>query len=252
MVRRFRYRRHHLCRHGWPQRLYPLAGLGQADRRRRAARCLPRTMKCSARAKTDENGRATFTAGLMRGTAALTPGRHHRARNGDVRLRLPRYDARRLRPLRPRRRPAAARRVQSTFMTWTERGIYRAGETVHASALARDTDGNAIDNLPLTFIFLRPDGVEDRRDRASRPANIGGYAFDFDDSGKCHARHLDDERPYRSEELSDRRRRASSSTILCRIVPIWSSRPRPRSSALRHRQRSTSAENISTARRPPA
>ncbi|MGO7675444.1 MG2 domain-containing protein, partial [Rhizobium ruizarguesonis] len=62
-------------------------------------------------------------------------------------------------------------------LTFPERGISRAGETVHAQALARDTDGNAIDNLPLTFIFSRPDGVEDRR-IGSQTSNLGGYTID--------------------------------------------------------------------------
>src|SRR5690606_29047876 len=58
---------------------------------------------------------------------------------------------------------------------WTERGIYRAGETVHVAALARDDAANAVENLPLTFIFTRPDGVEDRR-IVSEGADVGGHA----------------------------------------------------------------------------
>jgi uncharacterized protein YfaS (alpha-2-macroglobulin family) len=55
---------------------------------------------------------------------------------------------------------------------WTERGIYRVGETVHVAALARDDAAKAVENLPLTFIFTRPDGVEDRRivSDGARPA----------------------------------------------------------------------------------
>ncbi|MFP3802764.1 MG2 domain-containing protein, partial [Paraburkholderia sp. SIMBA_027] len=52
------------------------------------------------------------------------------------------------------------------------------GETVHASALARDTDGKAIGNLPLTFVFLRPDGVEDRR-IVKETSDLGGYTVDL-------------------------------------------------------------------------
>ncbi len=52
------------------------------------------------------------------------------------------------------------------------------GETVHATALARDTDGRAIEKLPLTFIFMRPDGVEDRR-IVRQSSDVGGYVIDL-------------------------------------------------------------------------
>ncbi|EJC71013.1 large extracellular alpha-helical protein [Rhizobium leguminosarum bv. viciae WSM1455] len=127
-------------------------------------------------ATTDENGRATFTAGLIRGTAALTPA-VIAARNGTsdyVFLDMTRagFD------LSDRGVTGRAAPGAIDVLTYTERGIYRAGETVHAQALARDTDGNAIENLPLTFIFSRPDGVEDRR-IVSQTSNLGGYSIDF-------------------------------------------------------------------------
>jgi uncharacterized protein YfaS (alpha-2-macroglobulin family) len=127
-------------------------------------------------ATTDANGRATFTAGLMRGTAALTPA-VITAKNGAadyVFLDMTRagFD------LSDRGVTGRAAPGAIDVLPWTERGIYRAGETVHAAALARDTDGKAIENLPLTFIFLRPDGVEDRR-IVSQTSNLGGYAVDL-------------------------------------------------------------------------
>ncbi|PDV86790.1 hypothetical protein CO652_19215 [Rhizobium sp. H4] len=127
-------------------------------------------------ATTDENGRATFTAGLIRGTAALTPA-VIAAKNGTsdyVFLDMTRagFD------LSDRGVTGRAAPGAIDVLTFTERGIYRAGETVHAQALARDTDGNAIQNLPLTFIFTRPDGVEDRR-IISQTSNLGGYSVDF-------------------------------------------------------------------------
>ncbi|MBY5879312.1 alpha-2-macroglobulin family protein [Rhizobium ruizarguesonis] len=127
-------------------------------------------------ATTDADGRATFTAGLIRGTAALTPA-VITAKNGTsdyVFLDMTRagFD------LSDRGVTGRAAPGAIDVLTFTERGIYRAGETVHAQALARDTDGNAIDNLPLTFIFSRPDGVEDRR-IVSQTSNLGGYTIDF-------------------------------------------------------------------------
>ncbi len=46
----------------------------------------------------------------------------------------------------------------------TERGAYRPGETVHATVLARSPQAEAIANLPLTVILMRPDGVEFARE----------------------------------------------------------------------------------------
>ncbi len=81
---------------------------------------------------------------------------------------------------------------------WTERGVYRPGETVHAAALARDISAKSIDNLPLTFIFLRPDGVEDRR-IVTEGGKAGGYTVDLPILTNAMARYLDDEHLCRSE-----------------------------------------------------
>ena len=62
---------------------------------------------------------------------------------------------------------------------YTERGIYRPGETVHLSALARDDQANAIAGLPLTIIVTRPDGVEFQR-YVSADAKLGGRSIDID------------------------------------------------------------------------
>ena len=46
---------------------------------------------------------------------------------------------------------------------YTERGVYRTGETVHVTALLRDARGVAALDVPLTLVVERPDGVEYRR-----------------------------------------------------------------------------------------
>ena len=125
---------------------------------------------------TDADGRATFDAGLLRGTAAMTPA-VITAKSGDddyVFLDLTRagFD------LSDRGVTGRAAPGAIDVLTWTERGIYRAGETVHVSALARDSASIAIEKLPLTFIFMRPDGVEDRR-VVSDGGLAGGYALDL-------------------------------------------------------------------------
>jgi uncharacterized protein YfaS (alpha-2-macroglobulin family) len=45
----------------------------------------------------------------------------------------------------------------------SERGVYRPGETVHLTALARDDRARAVAGVPLTLIVKRPDGVEQLR-----------------------------------------------------------------------------------------
>ena len=126
-------------------------------------------------AKTDADGRAIFTAGLMRGTAAMVPAVLTAQNNGQdyVFLDMTRagFDLSD-RGVTGRPAPGAI-----DILPWTERGIYRPGETVHASALARNIDATAIENLPLTFVFLRPDGVEDRR--MVENGSLGGYALDL-------------------------------------------------------------------------
>jgi uncharacterized protein YfaS (alpha-2-macroglobulin family) len=46
---------------------------------------------------------------------------------------------------------------------YTERGVYRSGETVFVAALLRDAKGDAKTGLSLTLVVKRPDGVEYKR-----------------------------------------------------------------------------------------
>ncbi|MBW9065977.1 alpha-2-macroglobulin family protein [Rhizobium herbae] len=125
---------------------------------------------------TDADGRATFDAGLLRGTAAMTPAviTAKGGKDDFVFLDLTRagFD------LSDRGVTGRAAPGAIDILTWTERGIYRAGEIVHVSALARDSASVAIEKLPLTFIFMRPDGVEDRR-VVSDGGQAGGYTLDL-------------------------------------------------------------------------
>jgi uncharacterized protein YfaS (alpha-2-macroglobulin family) len=43
---------------------------------------------------------------------------------------------------------------------YSDRGIYRPGESVHLVGLVRDDKGDATAGLPVTFRLLRPDGIE--------------------------------------------------------------------------------------------
>jgi uncharacterized protein YfaS (alpha-2-macroglobulin family) len=127
-------------------------------------------------ATSDADGRVVLSAGLMRGTAAMTPA-ILTATDGAkdyVFLDMTRagFD------LSDRGVTGRAAPGAIDVLAWTERGIYRVGETVHVAALARDIAGRAIEKLPLTFVFTRPDGVEDRR-IVSDGGKLGGHAVDL-------------------------------------------------------------------------
>ncbi|MBI4725435.1 MAG: alpha-2-macroglobulin family protein, partial [Rhodomicrobium sp.] len=58
-------------------------------------------------------------------------------------------------------------------MVFTERGVYRPGETVYVTALLRDAAANAVPAVPLILKLFRPDGVEDRRQTLADQGNGG-------------------------------------------------------------------------------
>ena len=125
-------------------------------------------------AVTDSDGFVVFEPGLTRGTGGSEPALVL-AKQGDVDLGFlsltdPAFD------LSDRgvegRAPAGPVDV---FMT-TDRGAYRAGETIHATVLSRDAQVNALEGLPLIAILSRPDGVEYRR-RVSDGGKAGGHVF---------------------------------------------------------------------------
>ncbi|WP_378952560.1 alpha-2-macroglobulin family protein [Mesorhizobium sp. ANAO-SY3R2] len=137
---------------------------------------LARNNEILGTAKADADGRATFNPGLARGEGGQAPA-VLMARQGDadfVFLDMTRagFD------LSDHGVTGRAAPGALDVYAWTERGIYRVGETVHAAALARDDRARAVDSLPLTFIFTRPDGVEDRR-MVSQSGKSGGHTVDL-------------------------------------------------------------------------
>src|SRR5271166_5959458 len=64
---------------------------------------------------------------------------------------------------------------------YTDRGIYRPGETVELVALVRDDKAEAVSGLPIGLRLLRPDGIEvDKRQLTSGPSDqLGGYHQSF-------------------------------------------------------------------------
>ncbi|MFE3838053.1 alpha-2-macroglobulin family protein [Pseudogemmobacter sonorensis] len=125
-------------------------------------------------AVTDASGHARFEAGLIRGTGSSAPGmvvvKEGEADIGFLSLTDPEFDL--------ADRGVAGREAAppvDVFLT-TDRGAYRAGETIHATALARDSTASAIEGLPLTAVLTRPDGVEYSRQLVS-DSGAGGHVF---------------------------------------------------------------------------
>ncbi|TAN06269.1 MAG: hypothetical protein EPN45_09085 [Rhizobiaceae bacterium] len=137
---------------------------------------LARNNEVLGTAKTDASGRAVFAPGLARGEGGLVPAILTASLAGKdfdfLDMSQAGFD------LSDRGVGGRAAPGALDVYGWTERGIYRAGETVHAAALARDDSADAVGNLPLTFIFSRPDGVEDRR-IVSKEGSLGGHFADL-------------------------------------------------------------------------
>ena len=129
-----------------------------------------------AEVATDASGLASFSAGLVRGTGGAAPAMVIASSGDDDIGFLSLTDA--AFDLSDRgvegRAPAGPVDV---FLT-TDRGAYRAGEPIFATALTRDGSAQGIDGLPLTAILTRPDGVEYGR-KTSSGGNAGGHVFDF-------------------------------------------------------------------------
>ncbi len=122
-------------------------------------------------ATTDVDGHAVFPAGLTAGTGAAEPALVTVEKGEDMAflsLSEAEFDL--------SDRGVAGREAAppiDVFLS-TERGAYRAGETVNATILARDAEMKALDGLPMTARLIRPDGVEYSR-MLLAPAGAGGF-----------------------------------------------------------------------------
>ncbi|MCB1826077.1 MAG: alpha-2-macroglobulin family protein [Candidatus Competibacteraceae bacterium] len=122
-------------------------------------------------AVTDRQGYARLDPGLLRGAGGREPAALMAFGKGDYNfldLTKPAFDLSD-RGVGGRAAPGPV----DTFL-YTERGVYRPGETVELMALARDSRGYALTETPLTLKVFRPDTVEIARLRPSNPA-LGGY-----------------------------------------------------------------------------
>jgi uncharacterized protein YfaS (alpha-2-macroglobulin family) len=110
--------------------------------------------------QTDRNGFLHFEAGLARGEGGLAPAAIVATEKNDyafLSLKSPAFDL--------SDRGVAGRAIPAGLdaFVYTERGVYRTGESVAITALLRDVHGAAALNVPLTVVVERPDGVEYRR-----------------------------------------------------------------------------------------
>lgn len=135
-------------------------------------RLIARNNEVLGTVRTDANGYARFDAGLAKGQGGNAPGLVTAALGEDygfIDLKQTAFDLSD-RGVKGRVAPAGL-----DAYLYTERGVYRSGETVYLTALLRDPKGAAITGLPLTLVVKRPDGVEYRR-RQVEDQGAGGRA----------------------------------------------------------------------------
>ncbi len=135
-------------------------------------RLVARNNEVLANTTTDKDGFVHFEAGLTRGEGGQAPAAIVAADKADyafLSLKSAAFDL--------SDRGVAGRQVPTGLdaFVYTERGVYRSGETVHVTALLRDALGIAA-AAPLTLVMERPDGVEYRR--ALVPdQGLGGHSW---------------------------------------------------------------------------
>lgn len=108
--------------------------------------------------RSDADGRVLVPAGLLRGengdAATLLTAATPRGDFTWLKIDQPALDLSDL-DIKGRTPPGPL----DAFL-WTDRGIYRPGETIHLGALLRDRTGALTPKIPLTIHLVRPDGIE--------------------------------------------------------------------------------------------
>jgi uncharacterized protein YfaS (alpha-2-macroglobulin family) len=137
-------------------------------------RLLSRSNEILATKQTDNAGHVQFEAALTRGEGGMAPALLIATdAKGDyafLNLKAPAFDL--------TDRGVSGRAVPAGLdaFVYTERGVYRSGETVQVTSLLRNGQGMAAVGVPLTFVVERPDGVEYRRTVVA-DQGIGGRAL---------------------------------------------------------------------------
>ncbi len=124
--------------------------------------------------RTDDAGHIHFDPGFSRGTGGVAPGlavaEDGKGDYGFLDLEANAFD------LTDRGVKGRAATAALDALVFTERGVYRSGETVFIAALLRDGQGTAVPALPLTLVVKRPDGVEYKRLQTEDQGD-GGRSF---------------------------------------------------------------------------
>ncbi|HEY6861649.1 MAG TPA: alpha-2-macroglobulin [Pseudolabrys sp.] len=136
-------------------------------------RLIARNNEVLAVRQTDRNGFIHFEVGLARGEGGVAPAAIVASEKNDyafLSLKSPAFDL--------SDRGVTGRPIPAGLdaFVYTERGVYRSGETVAVTALLRDARGSAAANVPLTLVIARPDGVEYRRAIVA-DQGLGGYSM---------------------------------------------------------------------------
>ncbi len=124
--------------------------------------------------RTDDAGHIHFDPGLSRGTGGVAPGlavaEDGKGDYGFLDLEANAFD------LTDRGVKGRAATAALDALVYTERGVYRSGETVFITALLRDGLGTGVPSVPLTLVVKRPDGVEYKRVQTEDQGD-GGRSF---------------------------------------------------------------------------
>lgn len=126
-----------------------------------------------AEGQTDADGVVKFASGLTRGVGGNAPALVTVAQGDDMTflsLTDPAFD------LSDRGVEGREPSPPIDVFLATDRGAYRAGDTVHLTALMRDPTALALPDIPLTAVLTRPDGVEYSRIISTKD-NVGGNVF---------------------------------------------------------------------------
>ena len=121
---------------------------------------------------TDSEGRAVFEQALLSGTGPQAPKMIMAyGSDGDYAV----LDLSRS-PLDLSAMDVQGRGITSPYdlYAFTDRGIYRPGQSIHLTALLRDSKAVAIEGRVLTLRVIRPDGAEELS-RSLSDDKIGGY-----------------------------------------------------------------------------
>ncbi len=136
-------------------------------------RLIARNNEILATRTTDQAGFVHFESGFARGEGGLSPAMLVAEGKGDYAFLSLKGNAFDLTD-----RGVAGRTVEAGLdaFVYTERGVYRTGETVHITSLLRDSHGVGVTGSNMTLVIERPDGVEYRR-AVVADQGIGGRAL---------------------------------------------------------------------------